>query len=173
MDLLVNVAQLLKEDVGATRKLAVDVPQLELEAEPPASVKGSLLLTHIDQGVWVTGPVAISTDSTCSRCLVPFTSWLQVELDDVFLPLVDPKTGARRPRGDDTTADMASIDDHHVLDLSEPLRQYRRAAMPLAPVCRDDCKGICAHCGADLNASTCKCTAAPDPRWASLRELLT
>lgn len=173
MDLLVNVAQLLTEDVGATRKLEVDGPQLELEAEPPAFVKGTLLLTRIDQGIWVTGPVAISTDSTCSRCLVPFTSWLQVQVDDVFLPTVDPKTGARSRRGDDTTADTVSIDAHHVLDLSEPLRQYRRAAMPLAPVCRDNCKGICPHCGADLNASTCECTPAPDPRWASLRELLT
>ena len=171
MDLLVNVAQLLRESAGATRTIEVSVPELELEGAPPAFVSGKLLLTRTDVGIWASGSVAMSADATCSRCLVPFTSWANVHVDDVFLPRVDLTTGARIDRASDPDAD--SIDDHHMLDLSSTLREYRLAAMPLAPLCRDDCEGICPHCGTNRNEVSCSCEPEPDPRRARLRELFT
>ena len=94
-------------------------------------------------------------------------------MDDVFLPSVDIATGARlRYHDDGSGADATSIDEQHVLDLSDTLRQYRLATIPMAPVCREDCKGICPECGTDLNETACSCERYQGQRWTVLRELL-
>ncbi len=173
MDLLVNVAQLLKEHAGATRVVDIDGALLEADDCAPADVHGRLTLTKTDQGIWASGTVSVSVDETCSRCLVPFTSWLEVEVDDVYLPSVEVNTGAKLRYDDVEEADSLKIDDHHVIDFTEALRQYRLAAMPMAPLCRPDCKGICPECGADRNETNCNCEPQVDPRWAKLRELLS
>lgn len=174
LQLQVNVAQLLKDRVGATKTVALEDSALELGGDAWASVHGELRLTRVDQGVWASGPVAISMDSVCSRCLVPFVTWLDVRVEDVFLPSVDIVTGAKlRYEAGDDDADIHSIDGQHVLDLNDALRQYRLAAVPLAPICREECKGICPECGNNRNDSGCSCERYQDARWAQLRELLS
>ena len=173
MDLLVNVAQLLKEQAGATHTIDLDGPELEIDGAEPAFVRGRIVLTRTDIGIWASGDIAISADATCSRCLVPVTSSLDVRVDDIFLPRVDLVTGAKIDPTLDPDADTASIDVYPVLDLTNTLREYRLAAMPLAPLCREECQGICPQCGTDRNQTTCSCEPEPDPRWAKLRELLT
>ncbi len=174
MDLQINVAELLKERVGANRTVEFDAAALELEDQAPTRVNGKLELTRTDSGIWAAGWVEISAENVCSRCLVPFDSWLHVEIDDVFLPSVDVLSGSKLRYEDDVDvgADMFGIDEHHVLDLSDALRQYRRASMPLAPLCKPDCKGLCPDCGTDWNVATCACEPHLDPRWDKLRELL-
>ena len=171
LQLQVNVAQLLKERVGAARMFEVDGPELETDDGPPAYVRAALRLTRTDQGVWASGPVSYAEERVCSRCLAPFASRAEAQMDDVFLPSVDVSTGAKLRYADDEDADANSIDERHVLDLSDALRQYRLAATELAPVCKEDCKGICPECGADLNESECSCERYLDQRWSALREL--
>lgn len=172
MDLQVNVAQLLKERAGARRNLELEDGLLDQDGGAPAHVSGSLVLTRTDRGIWVSGTVALSAEATCARCLTSFTHTAQVAMDDVFLPTVDLATGAL-VRGDaEGDEDVQAIDDRHNLDLSEPLRQYLVASTPLAPVCKEDCRGICPECGTDLNESTCACHAYEDARWTKLKELL-
>ena len=173
LQLQVNVAQLLKNVVGTTRTFEVDGLALESDDGVPAYVRGEFRLTRTDRGVWASGSVALSVDYVCSRCLAPFASWIEAKVDDVFLPSVDITTGAKLRYGeDDTGADVNSIDEQHVLDLSDALRQYRLAGISIAPVCREDCKGICPECGADLNEGACSCKRYQDQRWNVLRELL-
>ena len=173
LQLQVNVAQLLKDAVGATRTFEVDGPELESDDGASAHVHGALRLTRTDQGVWVSGPVSFSADYVCSRCLAPFASWGEANVDDVFLPSVDIVSGAKlRYHDDGSGADVTSIDGQHVLDLTDTLRQYRLAAIPMAPVCREDCKGICPECGTDLNEAACSCERYQDQRWTALRKLL-
>ena len=112
MDLLVNVAQLLKEQAGATHTIEVDGPELEIDGAGPAFVRGRIVLTRTNIGIWASGDVAVSADATCSRCLVPFTSWANIRVDDVFLPRVDLATGARIHPASDPEADTDSIDQH-------------------------------------------------------------
>ncbi len=173
MDLLVNVAQLLKGQAGATHTIDLNGPELEIDGAEAAFVRGRIVLTRTDIGIWASGDVAVSAHATCSRCLVPVTSSLDVRVDDIFLPRVDLVTGAKIDPTLDPDADTASIDVYHVLDLTNTLREYRLAAMPLAPLCREECQGICPQCGTDRNQTTCSCEPEPDPRWAKLRELLT
>ncbi|MBM3157836.1 MAG: DUF177 domain-containing protein, partial [Chloroflexi bacterium] len=64
------------------------------------------------------------------------------------------------------------INENHILDLSEAIRQYTIMALPMKPVCREDCAGLCPHCGRNLNLGPCKCPPAPpDARWAPLLAL--
>ena len=173
LQLQVNVAQLLKDIVGTTRVFEVEGLALESDDGVAAYVRGEFRLTRTDSGVWASGPVAFSVDYVCSRCLTPFASWIEARVDDVFLPSVDITTGAKLRYGDDDTgADVNSIDEQHVLDLSDALHQYRMAGISMAPVCREDCKGICPECGTDLNESACSCERFQDQRWTVLRELL-
>jgi uncharacterized protein len=173
MDLQINVAELLRENVGTNRTVEFDAAVLELEDQEPSQVNGKLVLTKIDKGIWAAGRLDVSADHVCSRCLVPFSTQLHTEMADVFLPKVDPLSGERiRYEEGDADADILGIDDHHVLNLSDALRQYRQAAMPLAPLCKDDCKGLCPDCGIDWNFATCACEPNLDPRWNKLRELL-
>ena len=171
MELQVNVAQLLKDGLGARRLLEFEGALLECD-DGPASVRGELRLTRTDRGVWASGPLSVSASSTCSRCLIPIEYWIDVQVDDELLPSVDIATGGRLRYHDEVDADTHSIDKHHVLDLSDVVRQYRMAGLPLAPVCREDCNGICPECGTDLNEATCSCEGSLDPRWDKLRELL-
>ena len=172
IEMQVNVAQLLKERPGATRLMELDGPALELADAASAVVRGELALTRTDRGIWASGALAISVEGVCSRCLVPFTYWVEVRVDDEFLPSVDPVTGAELRHAAEADADIHSIDAQHVLDLTDAMRQYRQAALPLAPVCREECRGICPECGTDLNETTCGCEPSLDPRWDKLRELL-
>ena len=68
---------------------------------------------------------------------------------------------------------LMRIDDTHVLDLHEVLRQYVIADGPMKPLCRPDCPGLCQHCGINLNQGRCECGAGQrDERWTALAALL-
>ena len=180
MSLQVSVAGLLKDALGVTRAYVYDGPW---EGDEPAAVhaKATLKLTRTDRGVWVSGPVELAFDADCSRCLVPFTTWVRLDLDEEYLPLVDGDDGAgsRQAAGatgsgidyNDEEIDAFRIDAHHEIDLREAVRQYGLASMPLAPVCRGDCAGLCPACGTNLNDATCGCEPELDSRLAHLKDL--
>lgn len=169
--LLVNVAQLLKEDVGSTRVHMLDVPWAAREDEAPRShARGRLTLTRTDRGIWVSGAVEIGLEAVCGRCTVPFCTFLRVQLDEVYLPAVDLVTGGRMEYTEEERESFR-IDPHHTLDLTEAVRQYGIAASPMAALCREDCLGLCPRCGADLNDGPCGCQPTVDARWGRLKEL--
>lgn len=174
LDFQINVSQLLKDNVGAAKKFKFDQAVLNLENEESSSkIDGEVQLTRTDKGLWVTGILDVYLALECSRCLVHYSSLGKINIDDEFLPSVDINTGAKlRYPEKEMDQDAYSIDAQHVLDLSDAFRQYRLSAMPIAPLCRVDCKGICTECGIDLNMSNCSCEQYQDQRWAKLRELL-
>jgi uncharacterized protein len=65
------------------------------------------------------------------------------------------------------------IDERHIIDLSEAVRQYTLLAVPMKPLCEAACAGICPTCGKNLNLGACRCPPPEgDPRWAKLQKLL-
>jgi uncharacterized protein len=166
-----NVSQLLREDTGATRIYDIDEPvTLPLEGEPNARVSGQVRLTRTDRGLLAQGRLRAVTQETCSRCLGPAVVPLDLTVEEEYYPTVDPFTSARAPEPEEPTP--FRIDELHHLDLTEAVRQAAVLEEPMAPLCRPDCRGLCAQCGADLNAepSNHTCEAAPaDDRWAALR----
>ncbi len=175
-----NVAQLLKEPTGATRNgrvnvnladLVPDVRQPEAGQDAPdLTLTGPVRLMHTIDGVLVQGDLEGEVAVQCARCLEPVIIPIDVPVEEIYRPTLDIGTGQPiQPEEEDRAL---WIDEHHILDLTEVLRQDVLVAFPVHALCRDDCKGLCPTCGKNLNEGSCDCSTEADPRWATLRNLL-
>jgi uncharacterized protein len=182
-DLVFNVAQLLKEHVGATRKLDLNTSTLQLEDQSSGAagdgvlkaqhLNGNAKVTRISEGLLVQGNVEANVDLECSRCLTNFAVPVEARLEEQFQPTIDVMTGTpvQRLEGQDNDATF-DIDHNHMMDLSEPVRQAILVSLPMKPLCREDCAGLCPNCGANQNEGPHQCEVeTADNRWAGLREL--
>jgi uncharacterized protein len=159
-----NVAGLLKESVGATRRSGIE-GRISPAGEP-ISGEGEFLRTP--RGVLVTATLHGALKDTCSRCLKDVENRLDIRIEEEFVQSVDLQTGLRI---NDADPDDFRIDDHHVLDMQDAVRQYWSAARPMQVLCRADCKGLCPRCGADLNEDAHACAPETDERWDALKQL--
>ncbi len=124
-----------------------------------------LRLESVSEGVLVSGTAEVTLTGECARCLDPISQELGVEVQQLF---VYP--------GNEVEADDEEIgrlvDD--MVDLEPLLRDAVVLALPLAPVCRDDCPGLCPDCGARLaDVEPDHGHDLVDPRWAALRAMST
>lgn len=169
-----NVAQLLKEPIGATRDYDVVAPMRDLvpeEVTDATPLRGHVHLLRTDRGILVEGQLRGNVVVPCSRCLADVTAPVTVQVEDIFQPTVDVVRGTFIQVDEDDTALL--INEQHILDLSEVLRQSLLLAVPMQPLCRPDCAGLCPTCGQDLNEGACECdSAGTDLRWADLGSLL-
>src|SRR5437762_3309282 len=170
--LAVNVADLLKSEPGSTRDVEIDDPRPRLGDALPVvgPVRGSARFTRTQQGVVAQCTLRAMVQLECSRCLEPASIDLETTAAELFRPSLNVLTGAPLAPAED---EALQIDERHVLDLTEMARQYFLLALPLRPVCRPDCRGLCPDCGADLNVAECSCPAdAAAGPFAQLAELL-
>lgn len=170
-----NVAGLLKAHTGETRVVPLEAwPELgEPDVRLLQPVRGDLRLTRDHAGILVLGRLTTRLRVPCARCLAPAESDVVVELAEHFRPTLFLPGG---PPVEAELADLAdaatAIDAHHQVDVGEVLRQALLLAVPVHPLCRADCRGLCPRCGRDLNDGDCNCEPEPDPRWQALRALL-
>jgi len=167
----INVAQLLKEPIGAQRHY-----HLELEGDEAVYLEdvlraaGEIRLLRLARSIMVTGKIVALVELACVRCLESFRQEISFDFKEEYYPVVDVSSGVGLTPPEDSTAFRIGPD--HVVDLSEALRQYTILAVPMKPVCRDDCHGLCPQCGASLNAGTCRCAVqVPDSRLAALARI--
>ena len=166
-----NVAQLMKEGVGATRDYYVDDEvSLPEEGLNNLHVKGPVHLLRTHRGILVTARLMTSIQDECSRCLEPFTEDLALEIEEEYFPLIEVTTGASMPIPED--AGPFRIDERHVLNLLEAARQAVLLTKPLQPLCREGCRGLCPQCGGNILRGECRCEEQIiDPRWAALARM--
>jgi uncharacterized metal-binding protein YceD (DUF177 family) len=112
----------------------------------------------------------------CSRCLEAMRIVLDEKLLVTFMPPGEMPSEDAEPASDDgVEVAEGDIDlfpfDGEKLDLEPLFREQFVLAIPYAPVCREDCKGLCPQCGIDLNSGTCSCEKPIDPRLAALKGL--
>ena len=163
-----NVSQLMKERSGSTRTFEVNDFASVQDGAPMTPISGSVKMMRTDVGIWVSAELATYFDCECSRCVAEMEQFVRLAIEEEYLPEVDVNTGARLNFPDELSENFF-IDPTHILDLSEAIRQYFGLSMPLKPVCREDCKGLCLTCGADLNEVDCSCDKViRDPRWGAL-----
>jgi uncharacterized protein len=80
-----------------------------------------------------------------------------------------PARGEERELGaDDLETD---IYDHDQIDLNVLLETETTLGLPMKPLCREGCRGLCPTCGASRNAAPCGCAPVADPRWSPLKGL--
>lgn len=110
---------------------------------------------------YFSGHMSGRVETQCRRCLGPATLDVNEELHLLFAEEGQPE--ADEP---DVYPLAARV---NTLDLRPAIREHWVLAAPAFALCREDCKGLCPRCGADLNAGACSCEPAVDPRWNALR----
>lgn len=168
-----NVAQLLRSPVGTRREFELDedIYDLDHDVRPVEPLTGNVRFTRTASGVLATGRLHTVVEIECRRCLVAFATPVDFDLEEEFLPSVDVTTGVKLPTED--TEEALLIDERHMLDLTEVVRQYLILYREQYPLCSETCAGLCPVCGKNLNEGPCGCQdASEDPRWAALRQLL-
>lgn len=166
-----NVAQLLKNRVGAERQYEILVqgqPFIEdLSLQKP--LKGYVRLIHTADGVLVISKLDTAVELTCDRCLGAFIAPIDFQLEEEFLSKIDIRNDTVRSIEElDNYEEDLLIDEHHILDLREIVRQHLLLALPIHPICKVNCAGLCSQCGKNLNEGSCDCEPELDPRWAVL-----
>lgn len=166
-----NVAQLLKEPVGATREYHVaETMSGTREGWDTLLVEGEVLMLRIPRGLLVTGALATDIQEECSRCVEPFRERLDLTVEEEFFSATDVDTGAAVEVPEE--AGPFLINERHVLDLHEAVRQAILLARPIQPLCRQGCEGLCPECGTNLNQVHCDCRKLPvDPRRGALEHM--
>lgn len=140
----------------------------EISRRPLARLK----LTRQGGTVRAKGGFTAGMRLVCSRCLEEMDYELQGGLDMVFLP----RSREHRAPSEEVSLDQEDLDvifyDGEVLDLGQSLADEVSLAVPMAPLCREDCLGLCPSCGKNLKDGPCGCEEGEiDPRWAKLAEL--
>ena len=118
------------------------------------------------------GTVRTELELSCSRCLDLFRLPVTLEFDQRYLPQVEASTEEETEVAQEDLETSFYRDEQ--IDLNELLREQFYLALPMKPLCREDCQGLCPQCGTNLNTGTCECAAAwEDPRLAPLKQLKT
>ncbi|PPD58568.1 YceD family protein [Dehalogenimonas etheniformans] len=133
-----NVAQLEKGPIGSTRDYQIDDP-LTVDGQG-INVKGSVKFTRTNRSVLVGANLKTALPLECCRCLNEYECPLEVHFEEEFFPTLDVVSGL--PLDVEDAEESFIIDEHHVLDLTEAIRQYVILAQPMKPLCRVDCPGI-------------------------------
>jgi DUF177 domain-containing protein len=148
----------------------LDLLDERITLNSPVRLVGSVKRSGAE--VVVSGRVSSQVSVECDRCLK--TVELPVSADFS----VDYITGQdyESSHAAELTADEldVSVFDGESIDIDELVKEQILLSVPDRTLCREDCKGICSTCGADLNASACNCEQSDiDPRWEALKKLKT
>ena len=178
-----DLRQLGRQKGGSLRDEHVDrtFQPSELERDEEYRVAAPVHLemdVHKDGEAYrVTGQVTTRLELECGRCLEPFEIPVSSRFELRYVP--QPLTGSDSGHQDDAEREVAEDDlttafyKEDSIDLGELMHEQFVLALPMKPLCKDACKGLCVHCGTDLNKGTCAC--APewiDPRLAVLKGLI-
>ena len=163
---LVPVAQILR-DVPSSYEVDFEAPfdephefaprgPVETDVFPEALVHVKVRLESFSGGLRAKGRVEAPWHGVCRRCSAPVLGMSSVNVNERFVD--------ERLPGDEETY----LIEHSFVDLTQMAHDAILLDLPLAPLCRSDCLGLCVYCGTDLNDATCECQAPIDPRWATL-----
>ena len=167
-----NVATLLRAAPGTERRYPVEAFEMEIAddlrlAQP---IEGEVRLSRAGRAIVARAHLTTAIDGYCSRCLKAVVAPIDVDIEEVAIPSIDIDTGLPVHEADEP--DALRLDDHHELDLGEPVREAISLAEPISLLCRPDCSGLCLVCGVDLNNLTDHDHPDDeiDPRLAALAE---
>ena len=167
-----NVATLLRATPGTERRYEIDDVRLDIadDLQLAAPINGEIRLSRTGRSILARAHLSTAIEGTCSRCLKSVIAPIAVDIEEEALPSIDIDTGL--PLDKDSEPDALRLDDHHELDLEEPIREAISLAEPITLLCREACRGLCPTCGVDLNIVTdhSHTEDAIDPRLAGLAE---
>lgn len=144
--LRINVGFLLHQPIGTNRDIRFDYPELSIP--PDFSVtefSGLVRISRTPQGLLFQGEFRADHTLECVRCLAQFSQPLLASFSELFA--FSEKT---------TTESGLLVPEDGNVDLDPLVRDYLLLEIPISPLCKPDCKGLCAVCGEDLNTRLCE-----------------
>jgi uncharacterized protein len=119
----------------------------------------------------IEGTVRTVLELPCSRCLEPFRLPVDAAIDVRYFPASELSSEGERELSEEDVDVSYYRDDQ--IDLTELLREQFYLALPMKPLCREECRGLCPQCGVNRNTGTCECGPEwEDPRLAGLKGLI-
>lgn len=144
--LRINVGFLLNQPIGTSRDFSFEFPLVQVSSDfQMTNFKGLAHISRTPQGLLVEADFEGDVDQDCVRCLEPFAYRLHTQFTELF-----GFCGRRNVEVEFT------IPDSGYIDLAPLTRDYMILELPIKPVCRPDCKGLCTYCGVNLNETTCE-----------------
>lgn len=157
-----------ERDVDWLKGLVPDQTRSEVNFIAPISY--TLDLSRSDSLVIVAGSISVKVELSCSRCLERFILSLNPEFNISLSPAQFKDLPAEMElQKEDLDKEFY---DGEVIDLDAIIQHQIILALPFYPLCREDCKGLCSHCGVNKNQETCQCSDKEfvDPRLAGLKD---
>ncbi len=155
-----------------TDQIAEEAERIEVNIEPseirlgvpcyrlndPLVFSGTVIKSEDD--IYIEGKLQGAIESECSRCLTSFKMPLDLEVNVVYVPEreVSEEEGADIEEGANTFYYSGDT-----VDLRQEIQDLVLVSLPIKPVCRPECKGLCSQCGADLNEGPCGCEQRTGP----------
>jgi uncharacterized protein len=161
--LRLNVGFIVAQFAGYSRDFTIEIPQVTL---PPdlvlKNLAGEVRVTRTPQGLLLQADMQAETSLDCVRCLDPFTTSLHANFTELY-------AFSKR----NVTDSGLLVPDDGNIDLEPLLREYMFLELPINPLCKPDCKGLCPVCGENRNLVDCNHDQDPvDPRLDVLKKLL-
>lgn len=161
--LRINVGYIIHADIGYNRKFEFALDSLDLDGSTSVSdLNGHVQFSRTQSGLLVEAAVTSQIQLDCSRCLDEFDHSLEMTFTELYA--FDKKN---------MTESELLIPDTGFIDLTPLFQDYFLLSIPINPICKTDCAGLCPVCGINKNNESCDChTESIDPRLASLKDLL-
>jgi len=155
------------------REVEINLPSSSFKVEElRGRVRGRIVLLKREERIEAEGEIEFTLSLTCSRCLETFEVHKRERIRHFFL------RKERLPKEKELSSEDAETTyyEEEVIDMLPVLRDTILLSIPLKPLCREECKGLCPVCGKNLNEGECehvkKKEEEIDPRWEKLKALL-
>lgn len=161
--LRLNVGFLLNQPVGSSRDFIFDIPDLRLDPDLDLNtLTGVAKFTRTAQGLLAQVKMNATLQTECVRCLTSINQPLSIDFTELY---------AFSPNS--ITDSGLLVPENAQIQLGPLVREYMLLEVPISPLCKPDCKGLCPICGENLNETTCHHEdEAVDPRLSILKSLL-
>jgi uncharacterized protein len=158
-----NVGFVIHQSIGYSREIPYELSQIHLPPDLTLhDLAGTVRVTRTPQGLLFQMKMQADTQTECVRCLKDFLQNLSIDISELY---------AFSKRS--VTESNLILPEDGKIDLAPLLREYMLLEIPISPLCKDDCKGLCPICGEDLNLTTCNHEeGTSDERFAKLKSLL-
>jgi uncharacterized protein len=170
--ILLDLSQLResRERIDRTFEAAAFPAEADDAFEVRAGVRLAFDIHKAGTQFHLVGRVQTTLGLSCGRCLEPFPFPVEVPFDLLYVPhTANVGEGEVAVEDDDLSVAYYRNDE---IDLGQLMREQFYLALPMKPLCRESCRGLCPECGTNLNSATCACVRTwTDPRLEGLRSL--
>ena len=159
----------------------IEGTELDLSEEITIRAGGSDLLAPVSaqlrafrdgSSVIVTGKAHADVELRCGRCLEHLKTGIDADVNITYLPEIENKDVSEKHKLSEEELNTGHYSDN-IIDISGLMREFVSVNIPIKPLCSEECKGLCAQCGTNLNAGNCECKdEVIDERWSKLKNLL-